>query len=133
MGVDKSIKANKYMPKGLVKNSTRMQTAAYMFAQAVKKGIHKPASVILKEAGYTPQTAKRTAEVMNKPSFQALLQKYLPMERIVNTHKQLLEQTEDKGVQLRATELGYKVSGVVLDRSQSAHFHVSAPKVSWSE
>lgn len=110
------------MPKGLVKNSTRMQVAARLMAETISKGdvAKKTQGEILKEAGYAKSLVANPSHITRTKSFQALLEKYLPMNKIVQRHAELIE-SQTENVALNAVTLGYRVQGVVLDRSQHAH------------
>ena len=62
------------------------------------------------KSGYAPATAQQPTAIVKGPSFQALLQQYLPQDKILRRHGELIE-TDNENVALGAVKLAHQVRG----------------------
>ncbi len=93
--------------------TTKQHKAAKLFAENILKGNTESTGKILRRAGYSPTTAdKAPVTVTKSPTFRRLLEQYLPLEKVVDRHSELLDD-EESSIRLKAVELGYKAHGVI--------------------
>lgn len=77
----------------------------------------------MREEGYSPKSAKNPLQVTQSKSWEALLDEYLPESLIVKTHKEAFNAKRDGNkpdwqIRMKASELGYKVRGKLVDRGE---------------
>jgi hypothetical protein len=107
----------------------RQHRAARLFAENILKENPESTQKILIKAGYSAEVARGAAHTVTKTAkFQELLKEYLPLKNVVRKHQELLEH-EDGAIQYKATELGYKVHGVIASSPQIQNQAVMA--VTW--
>jgi hypothetical protein len=87
----------------------------------------------MREAGYSPATAKTPSKLTNSRGFQQLIKKYLPDNHVLQKHRQFLdaprivrtfkkgdlelEVTETDPSAVKALDLAYKIGGKYGDTS----------------
>ena len=112
------------MPTGPV-YTKRAKKAAKMFAEQLKQGRVPQKKEILLAAGYTKQVAERPYNVVDRPSFRELLDRYLPEEFLLDKHKDLISNASEKTA-LTAPKLGYQLRGLGESRHTTTHLHAHA-------
>lgn len=83
------------------------------------------------ESGYPPTTAKNPQQVTKTKSWQQLMEKFLPDERLLSVHDELLDSKQDQ-IRLGAVGLGYKVKGKLQPETQN-NFNVGEMSVRFVE
>lgn len=83
--VKKPKKATPRVPSG------KQIRAAQLIAENVRSPKPKSTGNLLREAGYSDNIAEKPSVVTSSPTFQALLERYLPDDRLAKTHARLLE------------------------------------------
>jgi hypothetical protein len=90
-------------------------------------GKHKSIEADMLAAGYAPSTARQQKEILKNPSFEGLLEQYLPDNKVMLAHEEGLEavrihgtndnfiEVPDHATRLKAAELAYKVKGRLKD------------------
>jgi len=73
------------------KPTPRQEKAAKLMAENIRSDKPKSKGDILREAGYSEDMAVAPNKVIDSPTFQELLNSYLPDEKLTQTHKRLLE------------------------------------------
>mgnify|MGYP006199084943 CR=1 FL=1 len=108
-----------------------MMKAAKMYAGEIvsDKAAKLSKGEILRQAGYSNVTARQPSAVFDKPDFQALLDKYIPLDALTSRHAEIL-QTADEKIALNALELGYKVHGKMSAQGGSTTFAAFLANVS---
>lgn len=81
----------------------------------------------MRQAGYSPNTARAPTKLTNSKAWSELLEQYLPDDRLLQKHDEALEAVKwndftgerepDQSIRLRATELGYKIKGKLSDNT----------------
>lgn len=96
---------------------------------AVKKVVenHGNISKSMREAGYTPKTAKNPKNLTESKAWPKLMEKYLPDDKLLKKHDEALEATkwndftgereEDHTTRLKAVDMGYKLKGKMGDKN----------------
>ena len=112
------------MPTGPV-YTKRAKKAAKMFAEQLKQGRVPQKKEILLAAGYSKLVAASPNNVLARPSFQELLDRYLPEEFLLDKHKDLIATASEKTA-LAATKLGYQLRGLGESRHTTTHLHAHA-------
>ncbi len=95
---------------------TRKQKLA---AQKILENPSRPISVIMKEVGYSPNTAVNPKDLTESKGWKQLMEEILPDERLLKAHADALEANKwndftgerepDHTTRLKAVDLGYKV------------------------
>ncbi|MCH8049343.1 hypothetical protein IH979_01380 [Patescibacteria group bacterium] len=94
------------------KNPTIKQTiAAQQTARAIVEQRPISKAEILKQSGYSEKIQRNPNRVFDTDGFKEELNKYLPLDKVVKVHGELLDSEQD-AVRLRAAKLGYEVHGV---------------------
>lgn len=78
---------------------------------------------VMQEVGFTPTEAKTPSKVLESKSFQSLLDKYLPQDKVLNRHGQLVE-SDNEAVALGAVKLAHQVRGNFNEGTQVNNFVV---------
>lgn len=100
-----------------VATNSRMERAAKMMAAEIKSGNPRPDSQILEEAGYTGRSLEAPSQVVKRDSFQELLQKYLPEDRVMQRHGELME-ADNEHVAAKMVMGAHKLRGRIQDNKQ---------------
>lgn|SRR3990167_5525225 len=99
---------------------------------------------VMKDAGYSPNTAKAPTKLTKSKGWIELMEKRLPDEKLLEVHNQGLEAVKIHGsltepdkyvpdipTRLKAVELGYKVKGRLRDNVIAQQFNIELP--AWSK
>jgi hypothetical protein len=91
---------------------------------------------VMKQAGYSPNTAKTPTKLTNSKGWIELMDKYLPDDEMLAVHQRALHATkihgsltepdrevEDIPTQLKAIELGYKVKRKLSEVNVNQQFN----------
>jgi hypothetical protein len=70
----------------------------------------KPMGEAMREVGYAEMTSRDPGQIVKGVGFQALLAKYLPQDKILKRHAELVD-TDNESVALGAVKLAHQVSG----------------------
>jgi hypothetical protein len=107
---------------------------------AVQKTVENGGSVsrAMLDAGYKPATAKNPSKLTESKAWPALLEKYLPDEKLLATHDEALEATKifsshtepdkeipDHPTRLKAVELAYKVKNKYIQADTQINMQVN--------
>jgi len=103
------------------------------------ENLGKPLGQIMREEGYSDNTADNPKNVTESKSWGVLLDKYIPESLVLETHKEAFEANRtisvvngrqasggttdfvdvpDWQTRMKATELGYKVRGKLTDKAE---------------
>lgn len=74
-------------------------------------GNKKSARTLIKEAGYSQIMADRPSVVLKSASFQALLEKYVPDDFVLEKVRRNIEQTDNYMASVKAADLVFKIKG----------------------
>lgn len=85
------------------------------------------------KAGYAPNTAIKPSQVKKSKGWKQLLDQYLPDEKLLGVHDELLDSKQDQ-IRLGAVGLGYKVKGKLAPETvNTANFNVGEMSVQFRE
>ena len=74
----------------------------------------------MREAGYSPETAKNPQQVTRSKGWAQLVEEYLPDDLLAKVHKEGLEATNKDGadysVRHRYLDTAYKIKGKIVDK-----------------
>ena len=115
--------------------SKQKLAAKKMVALAQKTGgIDKIKAEAMRQAGYSPRTARTPTKLTESKAWPELLEQYLPDEKLLQKHDEALEAVKwndftgekepDQSIRLKATELGYKLKGKLSETSVLQQFNV---------
>lgn len=79
-------------------------------AKKVLENTGRPMGQIMEEVGYKPGSVKNPQQLTESKGWKELMDKYLPDDKILDVHDQLLDSKRDE-IRLGAVGLGYKVKG----------------------
>ena len=86
----------------------RQEEAAKLLLANATASNPKPASSVLRDAGYADASSTHIGQIVKTDSFQTLLDKFLPDDFLLGRHKELIS-TVNESVSERALELAYKL------------------------
>lgn len=92
--------------------------------KVAQSGGVKQFNELMIEAGYSPNQAKSPQQVLSKSTFQSLLEKYLPQDKVLNRHGQLVD-SDNETIALGAVKLAHQVRGNFNEGTQVNNFVVS--------
>lgn len=90
--------------------TVRQKIAAKKSADAILLGRPVSKAKILKEAGYSNKITRDPDRVFDTEGFRQALNEYLPLDRVSEVHKQLLENARDS-VQMQAVKTTLAMPG----------------------
>ena len=76
--------------KHMRRPTAKQVKAAKLVSENIGNPKPKPMGEILREAGYSQETSESPSLVTASPTYQALLEKFMPDDDLANTHKRLL-------------------------------------------